>query len=160
MALALDAVLIVLLAVTIGFCIRLERRLGTLRRSEGELREILATFMRASEAAERQLSCLRDSGAATLKALDESVKRANAIRDELDVMIGSGDRLANRLDGVISFARAREARAGATARVPPRQAPADSARKETSGREARALAGAGTASEIERQLLEALQGAR
>lgn len=161
MALFLDALLIVLLVTVIGFCVMLDRRLRLLRRNEGQLRDTLAAFAASAADARRQLAELREASGSTLRRLEDGTRAAGSLRDELDLMIGSGERLAERLDGVISFSRARD-RMGPDAGGDPRPNVPAGAPSRRSAREIQAPAsgdGFGP-TEAERELRRALKAGR
>jgi hypothetical protein len=97
-ALLLDALVAVLLAVTVGYCVVLHRRLGILRGAQAELERLLQGFGEATETARRGVADLRAAGDRVGHELQGRLDAARALRDELDVITSAGNDLADRLD--------------------------------------------------------------
>ncbi len=96
--LALDVVVAVLLAVTIGYCVVLYRRLNQLRASQGEMSSAVKGFGAATERAQAGLLTLKTTGTELSGVLQERIDEARALNDDLSVLTDSGNRLADRLD--------------------------------------------------------------
>ena len=97
-ALVLDGLVAVLLVVTVGYCVVLHRRLGTLRGAQAELERLLASFSTATEQARHGVAELRAAGDKVGHELQARLDAARALRDELDVITSAGNDLADRLD--------------------------------------------------------------
>ncbi len=141
-SLALDVLVAVLLVITIGYAMVLNRRLGRLRRDKSELEKLAATFGRATERAEESIGKLKK----TADALKERIDNAQALRDDLAFLIDRGGSAADRLEETVRAAR----KEGASRPRPGLKKPA-------------AAAGNGKISPkstAERELLKALQAAR
>lgn len=136
---ALDVIVAAMLAVTIGFCMVLNRRLAVLRRNESELREVLAKFNQAAAQAEAGIARLKDVSTETAASLRDRIGEAKALRDDLAFVTERGDRMVAELGKKMAAARSPE-----TPRTAPRSI----------GAAPREL------SKVERELLTALEQAR
>ncbi len=112
--LLLEAVVAVLLLVTVIYSVVLHRKLNALRDSQGEMRGVIDDFRNAIGSAEATLQRLRGSGRESVGELGELNLKAAALRDELKVMLDSGDSLAGRLEAA-ALSAPRPAAAGALA---------------------------------------------
>jgi len=119
LGLAVNFLVAALLAATLVYCFRLDRRLTALRSGHDGFKEIIAALDRASERAQMSLSELKALGVAAESALKPEVAKADALIEELKLMVQSADRVADRL------AEARPATIGAPAKsAAPHKAPA------------------------------------
>lgn len=98
--LAFDVLMAILLMVTIGYAVILNRRLSTWRRDRGELEKIIARFDRAAERAETGLAHLKVSSAEVGQLLDNLVNRGDVLRDDLVYLLDRAEPVINRLDNV------------------------------------------------------------
>ena len=128
----LETLVAALLVVTVGYCWQLNRRLGALRGAQGELGRLLNEFGRATHSAESAIAELKRASGETARQLEDRVREARALCDELSVMTQAGNGLAERLERGASWRRPAEEPS-----APPRQR-----------------------SESERELLAALRQAR
>jgi len=135
---ALDIIVAVMLAVTIGFCMVLNQRLAVLRRNESELRDVLAKFNQAAAQAEAGIARLKGVSQETAASLRGRIGEAKALRDDLAFVTERGDRIVTELGKKMTAARGAEA-------------PHAPARSAASAREP---------SKVERELLSALEQAR
>jgi hypothetical protein len=87
----------VLLVATIVFCFSLNRRLGGLRNSQDEMRQLIGDFDRAISEARVGISNLKAAGDEADVKLQERIKAARSLADELSFLVDRGDRLAERL---------------------------------------------------------------
>ncbi len=145
-----ELALVVLLAATLWYAIRLERRLGVLRRDNAALEALVAGFNEATTRAEASTARLRATAEGAGKQVAEQGEGAGRRRDDLLFLLERGEQLADRLDIVV-----REARGVASDRAPAQRAglaamPAPPAAEP----EARVR------SQAERDLLQALRAAR
>lgn len=95
--LILETLVAVLLALTIGFCVRLERKLAALRSGQDGLKEIIAALNTATVRAQTSVAELRAAADAVGTDLGERVARARTLADELGIMLETGNNLAERL---------------------------------------------------------------
>ncbi|MDP1910481.1 MAG: DUF6468 domain-containing protein [Hyphomicrobium sp.] len=100
-ALLLDILVALLLAVTIGYAVVLNRRLAGLRRDKGELESLAASFGQATLRAEESIGRLKK----TAGELQELTAKADTIRDDLAFLIDRGSAAADRLESLVRQAR-------------------------------------------------------
>lgn len=113
-----EIVVAVLLLVTLGISLVLNRRLGNLRANQDEMRRLIGDFDKALTKARQGLAELKTASASADTAHEERMKQAKTLRDELGFMIETGDRLADRLAGEASGNRAaRQDRPAAADRI-------------------------------------------
>jgi len=97
----LDVALIVLLAVTLFHALRLERALGVLRRDRAALEELVASFNASTRQAEQGIERLRAATDGAGRQIARQLDAAGALKDDLVFLIERGERLADRLDGLV-----------------------------------------------------------
>jgi hypothetical protein len=120
----LDILIIGLLGATIYSAYILNKRLDMIRKGRAELEALVRGFADATQRAEAGVTTMKrlanDTGEQLLKQID----RARALRDELQIMIETGDSLCSRLESAATRAplAARPAQA-----APPAGAPAPAA---------------------------------
>lgn len=117
--LLIEGLVVVLLMVTVFYCISLESKLRALRSGKDELKDIIANLNKATENAQASVYHLKAAGAQTANDLGELVSNGRILSDELELMIGSGKNLADRLEDVRrpSVNLADRAAAGAASRT-------------------------------------------
>jgi phage shock protein A len=93
-----DVLLVVLLVATLVYAVILSRRLTGLRSQQGELRETAHTLDKAAERAEASLRLFKSDAEAKGQGLDEAVKKATALRQELRYLVERGNAIAARLE--------------------------------------------------------------
>jgi Domain of unknown function (DUF6468) len=126
----LDIVVTVLLAVAIGFAYVLNRRLAAFRSARSDFEQFIERFNTAAGRAEAGVNALKLSSDATGRALQQSILRAQALRDEIAFLVERAEPMMDRLAAahkaaaaVVDAPRARPAPAAA-ARPAPARAPA------------------------------------
>ncbi|HLT76201.1 MAG TPA: DUF6468 domain-containing protein [Ferrovibrio sp.] len=169
LTLIVEIVVAVLLLITLGISLVLNRRLGNLRANQEEMRRLISEFDKALAKARAGMTELKTASAAADSAHEERMKQAKTLRDELGFMIETADRLADRLAGEASSNRAFKQQRGAPAERAGER-PAEAARSQTPvmpfpARKPPFDAGAREfrlepRSEAERELLMALRQAR
>ncbi|MDR3525693.1 MAG: DUF6468 domain-containing protein [Rhizomicrobium sp.] len=87
-----------LLALTLLYCIVLERRLASVRKGQDGLKKIIGELNGAIAGAGASLRALKSAAADAAETLDDRMKRARAISDELALLSNSGERIAQRYD--------------------------------------------------------------
>ena len=97
-SLVFEGLVAVLLAVTIFFAIKLNRRISLLREREADMLRMIDRFDQAAARAEASASHLKHIGEDTEKSLRTCVDRAQALRDELAFMVERADGAADKLD--------------------------------------------------------------
>jgi hypothetical protein len=98
----LDLILCGLLALTLVYCIVLERRLNVVRKGQDSLKGTIRGLNVAIENASATLNALRAASAGAMQTLDERTKIARAVADELSLLTASGERIAERFDRAVS----------------------------------------------------------
>lgn len=94
----LDGIVAILLMITVGYCLVLNRRLTALRGNQVEMRQLLSEFAEAARQAESSVSHLKIAGDQIGGALDQRMTAARALADELGSITQSGARLADRIE--------------------------------------------------------------
>ena len=101
LATALELLLSVLLAATLVYCIVLERRLAAVRKGQDGLKKMIGELNAAIAGAGASLRALKSAAADAAETLDERLKRARALSDELSLLTNSGERIAQRFDRTV-----------------------------------------------------------
>ena len=126
MSIILDILVAVLLVVTIGYAVVLNKRLGSLRGDREELERLARGFIETTERAETGIGELRSM----TDILDERIKRAESLRDDLLFLMERGNSAADRLEVVVRDARDQDPVVGAKKTEPqPAQPAPDAAAK-------------------------------
>ena len=146
-SLVLDLVVAVLLVVTIGYAVVLNRRLSELRRNKADLESAASSFGAATGRAEESIARLKT----TADELHQRIEKAQALRDDLVFLIERGGTAADRLEESVRAAR-KEGDVG------PRTGVVADLEEEVVAEEAEEEVEA--KSEAERELLKALQSVR
>lgn len=141
--LVIDAVVAVLLGATLIYCVVLNRRLSAMRHAQSDLRGLVEEFNQATEKAQSGVLELKKASGEAGQALQAEMRQARGLADELRLIAGSADRVAQRLDASITRGRGN----GSTA----------DKNKPQSTREP---AAANVRSHVEKELLHALRQAR
>jgi hypothetical protein len=171
LSLILDILLAVLLVITIGYAVVLNRRLGALRSNKAELQELSRGFVETTKRAESGIGELRSM----TEILQERIERAESLREDLIFLTERGNAAADRLEGVVRDARDYETDDGTRVQPKPQrpqqaaaadraadaarpEKPRDPLRAGPSDRVAEGADGDGV-SDAERELLKALRSA-
>jgi ABC-type transporter Mla subunit MlaD len=101
-AFALELTLTFLLAATLVYCIVLERRLSAVRRGQEGLKTMIGELNAAISGAGASLRALKAAAAGAADTLDDRLKRARALADELSLLSSSGERIAERFDRTVT----------------------------------------------------------
>ncbi len=97
-----------LLAATLGYCIVLERRLAAVRKGQEGLSRIVGELNMAISGAGASLRALKSAASEAAITLDDRLKRARLHVDELSVLVGSAERIAQRIEDASSSRRTEE----------------------------------------------------
>lgn len=100
-SLIVDLFLAVLLVITIGYAIVLNKRLGTLRRDKAQLEKLSVSFGDSTVRAEESIEKLM----ATADLLQDSMEKAQGLRDDLVFLIDRGGRTADKLEDLVRDSR-------------------------------------------------------
>jgi hypothetical protein len=101
----LSIAVILLLAVTLFHAVRLERRLGVLKRDRAALEALVKGFNDATIRAEAATARLRGAAEGAGKALSAQLEGAESLKSDLAFLLERGESLADRLDGSVRSAR-------------------------------------------------------
>lgn len=101
----LELALILLLAATLFHALRLERALGVLKRDRGALEAIVASFNASTRQAEEGIDKLRAAADGVGRQIARQTEMATGVRDDLAFLTERGERLADRLDGLVRAGR-------------------------------------------------------
>ena len=95
----------ILLALTLVYCVILERRLAAVRRGQEGLKQTIGELNMAIAGAGASLRALKSAAGEAAQTLDERLKRARLHIDELSVLTSSGERIAQRMEGAATAPR-------------------------------------------------------
>lgn len=105
LTLILELAMQILLAVTLCYCIVLERRLAAVRKGQEGLSRTIGELNMAISGAGASLRALKAAAGEAAHTLDDRLKRARLHIDELSVLTTSGERIAQRMEGAASSPR-------------------------------------------------------
>jgi len=160
-SLFIDIVDAVLLVVTIGYAVVLNKRLGNLRRDRSQLEKLAVNFHTSTVRADESIMRLRSSG----EGLQEQIEKAESMRDDLIFLTERGGTAADRLEEMVRLSRGGVPAAAKTPAVPEpdknRPAPKKPAPGPATGLKATPSdrIDAEPVSEAEKELLKALRSA-
>ncbi len=124
----IDCVVAILLVLTIGYCMMLNRRLKLLKADEQSLRATISELVTATEIAERAIGGLKITVHECDMGLGERLRKAERLAGDIDRAVVSGKDLISRLSQIVSAGRRTD---DAAMSAEPR-GPAASARAESS----------------------------
>lgn len=101
LTLGLDIAFAVLLVITIGYAIQLNRKLGNLRQHKEDLEKLAMTFAQSTTRADESIQCLKKS----TDDLQRGIDKAQGLRDDLTFLIDRGMATADRLEEGVRGAR-------------------------------------------------------
>ena len=101
----LELALVVLLAATLFHAVRLERALGVLKRDRVALQELVDGFNTSTRQAEIGVERLRAAADGVGQQIAHQVDAALSLKDDLILLIERGDRLADRMEGLVHAGR-------------------------------------------------------
>jgi hypothetical protein len=112
MPMVIESLVAVLLAVTVGYCVVLDRRLQRLRADEGQMRATVVDLGMATERAERAIDSLRKTLADCDQSLAERLRIAERTTLDLESRIRSGDEVLGRIGRIVNSSRHAEPAVG------------------------------------------------
>lgn len=136
--LAGDAVVALLLVITIFYAAKLSRRLAVLRADKAELKALIESLAAASASAEGGIRALRAAAGNVGHELEARVQRAKSLREDLTYLSDRGAAIADRLEG--SVRSRREEATVEPARPPAAETPRPTAPVRAAGETPRAVA--------------------
>lgn len=98
MEMVLDVVIIVLVAVLIGYSIILNLKLKTFRNSQNEMAAMVGQLNEAISKAQSSVASLKQAASTEEARLEELVVKARRLADELAIITESGANLADRIE--------------------------------------------------------------
>jgi hypothetical protein len=101
----IDCVVAILLVLTIGYCMILNRRLKLLKADEQSLRATISELVTATEIAERAIGGLKVTVHECDMGLGERLRKAERLSIEIDRAVVSGKDLVSRLSQIVSAGR-------------------------------------------------------
>jgi uncharacterized membrane protein len=101
----IESLVAVLLMVTIGYCVILNKRLKRLKADEQVLKATISELMTATEIAERAVAGLRSAAHECEDTLGERLKAADRFCADLSRQMKSGELVINRLSRIVDAAR-------------------------------------------------------
>jgi hypothetical protein len=101
----IESLVAILLMVTIGYCILLNKRLKRLKADERVLKATISELMTATEIAERAVAGLRAAAHECEDTLGERLKAADRFCADLSRQVKSGELLITRLSRIVGAAR-------------------------------------------------------
>jgi hypothetical protein len=102
----IESLVAILLAVTIGYCILLNKRLRRLKSDEMSLKATISELITATEIAERAISGLKSTLRDGEQSLGERFTRVGELSGVLERQIGAGEELLGKLTRIVGAARA------------------------------------------------------
>jgi hypothetical protein len=105
LSLIIELTVVILLGVTVTYCIILDRRLQKLRADETSMRQTVVDLGLATDRAERAIEGLRVMLSESDKTLGQNLKAAEATSAELVDTIRSGDEVMERIGQMMAGAR-------------------------------------------------------
>jgi len=97
----MDVLVALLLVVTIGYAVRLNKRLGMLRRDKAKLEKLAVTFSESTIRADESLGHL----SSTADMMQKQIEAAQALHDDLAFLLDRGEKAADRLEDVVRQSR-------------------------------------------------------
>ncbi len=101
----MELALLGLLAATLFHAMRLERALGVLKRDRAQLEALVSGFNDSTRQAEAGIERLRGAADSTGRHIARQIEAAAQLRDDLGLLNERGERIADRLDGLVRSGR-------------------------------------------------------
>ena len=102
-----EALVALLLVVTISYCVLVNRKLEQLRSDKSELRAIVRDLHRATSQAEQAIGVLSETAESTEQTLNSRIARAQDLGARLDAGLEQGESLLSKLTVVARTAAKR-----------------------------------------------------
>jgi hypothetical protein len=104
----IECLVAILLMLTIGYCMLLNRRLKLLKADEQSLRATISELITATEIAERAIAGLKVTVRECDIGLSERLIRAGRLMTDLDVTVTAGKDVLGRLSQIVAAGRPHE----------------------------------------------------
>ena len=105
MGMVIESLVAILLMLTVGYCMLLNRRLKLLKADEQALRATISELVTATEIAERAIAGLKVTVHECDVGLGQRLNRAEAMTGELDRRLTAGKDVLNRLSQIVIASR-------------------------------------------------------
>ena len=115
---AIESLVAVLLMLTIGYCMLLNRRLKLLKADEHSLRATISELVTATEIAERAIAGLKITVHECDVGLGQRLSRAEAMTADFDRRLTSGKDVLHRLSQIVAAGRPPHEQAQAQVHAP------------------------------------------
>jgi hypothetical protein len=136
LGLTIEALVAVLLMVTIGYCMLLNSRLKRLRADEHSLKAVIAELVTATEIAERAIGGLKHTVRDVNENLENQIATATQMSEHLKRQLAEGEQVVRRLSKIAIAARPQSAdgeaakqATGETLKETSRETPGESTRE-------------------------------
>jgi hypothetical protein len=103
--LMIESLVAVLLSVTIGYCVLLNRRLKHLKADEHTLKATISELMAATEGAERAIAGLKHTARDCDQTLGAQLRTAERLSADLHEQIGRAETITDRISRIVGAAR-------------------------------------------------------
>jgi hypothetical protein len=113
LGLVFDVAICLLLVMTIGYAMALNRKLGLLRDAKRDMEKLFAEFASATNEAQGGLQALKQHSGEAGENLARNVDDACRLADEMAFLVKKGNEIANRLESAIAASRKASVTAGA-----------------------------------------------
>jgi hypothetical protein len=124
----IEALVAVLLLITIGYCMVLNKRLTRLKADEHSLKAVIAELITATEIAERAIGGLKLAVRDVNVNLGTQLDQANQMSDHLRKQLAESDYVVRRLSKIAIAARPQSAAAVTPAPAPEVEPPVSAAK--------------------------------
>ena len=101
----IESLVAVLLLLTIGYCMLLNKRLKRLKADEHSLKATIAELITATEIAERAIGGLKLTVRDVNENLRNQISTAGELSDQLNKQLAEGDNVMRRLSKIVSRRR-------------------------------------------------------
>jgi hypothetical protein len=102
--LVIECLVAVLLLLTIGYCVILNRRLARLRADEGSFKATIAEIVAATASAERAIAGLKMTVRDCDNTLGERLRASDAVSESLADELSRGEQLLSRIARIVAAA--------------------------------------------------------
>ena len=102
--LVIECLVAILLLLTIGYCVLLNRRLARLRADEGSFKATIAEIVSATASAERAIAGLKMTVRDCDNTLGERLRASDAVSESLADELSRGEQLLSRVARIVAAA--------------------------------------------------------
>ena len=120
LGMAIDILLLLILGVTMFFGLRLSRQFSEIKADQARLATLVGQLNEASKRAEGAVASMKKTAIETSEQLQGRIGKAQALSEELEIMIEAGDSLAERLQHIAEDSRKSVDAKKSASKPPPR----------------------------------------